>query len=70
MLKFLINIFVIYAIFKVLKFLSSINTMTQHNRDEINQMRSRMAKEQEQSQAQKKPQSKDQGEYIDYEELP
>ena len=44
--------------------------MTQHNRHEINQMRNKMAKEQEQPKAQKKPQTNDQGEYIDYEELP
>lgn len=44
--------------------------MTQHNLNEIKDMRSKMAKEQPQAKAQKKPQSMDQGEYVDYEELP
>jgi hypothetical protein len=68
--KFLLNILLIYAIFKVVKFLSSINKMTQHNLNEIKDMRQKMAKEQPQTKAQKKPQSMDQGEYVDYEELP
>jgi len=44
--------------------------MTQHNLNEINDMRSKMSKEKAQTKAQKKPQSMDQGEYVDYEELP
>ncbi len=54
----------------MVKFLSSINKMTQHNLNEINDMRSKMSKEKTQTKAQKKPQSMDQGEYVDYEELP
>jgi len=71
LLKLLINIFIVYAIWQIIKMFFSVKKVQENFQNQVNDLNQRVRKQQEHTETPKTKGKKSEldGEYIDYEEI-
>jgi hypothetical protein len=69
LLKFLINIFIVYAIWQIIRMFFSVKKVQENFQDQVNDLNQKMGQQQQQSAKSKPKKPEVDGEYIDYEEI-